>query len=56
MVQKHEDAKIFENHLDPVMLVFIGIEYSQTSTHYQGFSHFPGYVYMVGMGVPLRVM
>ena len=22
--QKHKDAKIFENHLNPVMLVFIG--------------------------------
>ena len=38
-----KDAKIFENHLNPVMLVFIEIalaEYSQMSTHVPGFQSY----------------
>ena len=43
---KPKDAKIFENHLNPVML---GIhlkalaEFSHLSTHLPGSSHFPGF-------------
>ena len=41
---KHNDVKIFENHLNHIMLVHVGIhikialaEYSQMSTHLPGF-------------------
>ena len=38
-VQRRKDAKISENHLNPVMLAFIGnlSQYSQMSTHVPGF-------------------
>ena len=36
---KHKNAKISENHMNPVILVFIGkpTEYSQMSTNVSGF-------------------
>ena len=44
-VRKHKEAKIFENHLNPVMLVFIG-KLSLSTLRWvpicQGFSHFLG--------------
>ena len=43
---KHKDEKIFENHLNPVMLVFIG-KLSPSTLRWvpmcQGFCHFSGY-------------
>ena len=44
---EHKDAKIFENHLKPVMLVFIG-KLSLNTLRWvpicQGFSHFSGFL------------
>ena len=37
---KHKDAKIFEKHLRPVMLVFIGKLSLSILSVCQGFSHF----------------
>ena len=40
MCSKHKDAKVFENHLNPVTLIFIGKalpEYPQMSNHMPGF-------------------
>ena len=43
---KHKDATIFENHLNPVILVFIG-KLSMSTVRWvpmsQGFSHFSGF-------------
>ena len=42
---KHKDAKIFDNHLNPVMLVFIGqllLSNLRRVSIWQGFSHFSG--------------
>ena len=37
---KHKDTKTFENHLNPVVLVFIGKLLLLMSTHVPGFKSF----------------
>ena len=49
---KHNGAKIFENHPNPVMLVFIGYalpEFSQKSTHVPGFQSFLIIIIIIGI-------